>query len=398
MAIHSDLARKLKLLYELRLNSEISSHTDLAKHLSISKQAVSRWIHGCETRRGDRIPGAQLNRISNLFRIPEYWLALPYVGFEDVLFKKLEDQEGPTVPRPERISISQLPTTSSVVFGRESELEILKTAWRQKTANVVQIVAFGGVGKSCLTNYWLAYLNEHNYLGAKQIYAWSFYWQGASSDIKSSGDFFIEHALEWFGDTDSSKGTPWAKANRLAKLIRESRTLLILDGLEPLQCSPGPNIGAVENPAVSFLIKELACENNGLCIITSRLPVLELVAFKGKRIVTVLLKDLSPVSSIELLVNLGIQGSNDEILKAVKKYSCHPLSLTLLAGYLRVVYQGSIQKIQELRSLLDEQRNGEHARHIMHAYLKWFENRPERQLLFLIGLASPRFPRHLTAS
>lgn len=391
MPNHPDLAKKLRLLYTLQVNPSIRSHTELASALGISKQAISKWMHGTDTGHGDRIPLVQVEKLSNLFAVPQHWFAKTYVEFEELIFGKLDSKEEPAPPRPEKISISQLPTTSLAVFGREAELEILDTVWSQKITNVLQIVAFGGVGKSCLVNYWLAYLNERNYAGAKRIYAWSFYWQGAASDVKSTGDFFIEHALDWFGDQNSAKGTPWAKAIRLAGLIRESRTLLLLDGLEPLQRPPGPNAGLIENPAVSYLIKELATDNNGLCVITTRLPVAELESYKT-RIRTITLGELSEESSIQLLKSLGVGGAKDEILKAVNKYSFHPLSLTLLAGYLGVVYQGDIQKFQELRSLFDELSRGGHAKKIMSAYLDWFENRAEIELLYLICLVDRAVP------
>jgi len=240
MPNHPDLTKKLKLLYQLRVNPKISTNTELAAEFGITKQAVSRWIHGSETSAGDRVPLSQLRKLANLFEIKLHWFALPYEEFEEFLFQKLESRDISRHGRPDRISISQLPVTSVDVFGREQELDSLNAAWRQPDTNVVQLIAFGGVGKSCLINYWLSSLNDRNYLGARQVYAWSFYWQGASSDIQSTGDFFIEHALDWFGDSDSSKGTPRAKASRRAKPIRQSRKRLILEGMDTLASSSWP--------------------------------------------------------------------------------------------------------------------------------------------------------------
>ncbi|MDP6652888.1 MAG: hypothetical protein QGF90_12400 [Gammaproteobacteria bacterium] len=131
------------------------------------------------------------------------------------------------------ISTSTMPITNLEIFGRDGELQKLNGYWEDESINIVQLIAFGGVGKSTLTNRWLSELHAQNYGSAKRVYAWSFYWQGESCDTNSSGDLFIEHALEWFGDSDATLGTPWAKASRLAKYIRKSKTLLILDGLEP---------------------------------------------------------------------------------------------------------------------------------------------------------------------
>ena len=71
-------------------------------------------------------------------------------------------------------------------------------------------------------------------------------------------------------------GTAWEKGERLAKLVAHRRTLLILDGLEPLQNPPGPQEGRVREPSLQALLRELAAFNTGLCVITTRLPVADI--------------------------------------------------------------------------------------------------------------------------
>ena len=65
-------------------------------------------------------------------------------------------------------------------------------------------------------------------------------------------------------------GTAWEKGERLAKLVAHRRTLLVLDGLEPLQNPPGPQEGRVREPSLQALLRELAAFNTGLCVITTR--------------------------------------------------------------------------------------------------------------------------------
>ena len=77
------------------------------------------------------------------------------------------------------------------------------------------------------------------YRSAELVFGWSFYRQGTSSDA-SSADEFLDTALAWFDDPDPRIGTPWGKGERLARLIAQRRTLVVLDGLEPLQNPPGP--------------------------------------------------------------------------------------------------------------------------------------------------------------
>ena len=88
----------------------------------------------------------------------------------------------------------------------------------------------------------------------------------------SSADEFLDAALTWFGDPDPRIGTAWEKGERLAKLISHRRTLLVLDGLEPLQNPPGPQEGRLRDPSLQALLRELAAFNAGLCVITTRLP------------------------------------------------------------------------------------------------------------------------------
>lgn len=386
MKKHPQLADKLKSLYKFRVNPDYRTHADLARGLGISKQSISKWIHGSATTLGDRIPHYQVEPLSKLFYVELLWWTLSLEEFEHEVKKKLARDEQSRYTKPDDVSVSFLPITNAEVFGRDKELTILDQAWESPQVNVLQMLAFGGVGKSALVNAWLANLSKNNYHGAKKVYAWSFYWQGSSSDIKPSGDFFIEHALNWFGDPNPIEGTPWAKAGRLVKLIRASKTLLILDGLEPLQNPPGKKSGQIDNPAVALLVKELAFENSGLCVITSRIGVADLSSFENGRVRTKHVGHLSSESSILLLRTMGIFGSAEDFSKVTKDHSGHALSLSLLAGYLTAVHRGSISKYREVNSLLDDQSQGDHARSLMQAYLDWFSDSTECELLYLIAM------------
>jgi GTPase SAR1 family protein len=165
-----------------------------------------------------------------------------------------------------------LPITGSDVFGREEDIGFLDDAWANQQANIVTIVAWGGVGKSTLVNHWLRRMAAEQYRSAQLVFGWSFYRQGTSGDT-SSADEFLDAALTWFGDPDPRLGTAWEKGERLAKLVGHRRTLLVLDGLEPVQNPPGPQEGRVREPSLQALLRELAAFNKGLCVITTRLPV-----------------------------------------------------------------------------------------------------------------------------
>lgn len=151
--------------------------------------------------------------------------------------------EGHAHLAPEKISLARLPSTSSVLFGRQKELEALDAAWADYKTNIVTLVAWGGIGKTALLNAWLNRMRDNHFGGAECVFGWSFYSQGASEDKQVSADVFIASALKWFGDTKPNEGSPWEKGERLAELIQKQKTLLILDGLEPLQNPPGEGGG-----------------------------------------------------------------------------------------------------------------------------------------------------------
>ena len=213
----------------------------------------------------------------------------------------------PAGKRPENISIARLPVTGSDLFGREEDIAFLDDAWANPEVNVVTIVAWAGVGKSTLVNHWLRGMAAEHYRAAELVFGWSFYRQGSSGGT-SSADEFLDAALTWFGDPDPRIGTAWEKGERLAKLISHRRTLLVLDGLEPLQNPPGSQEGRLREPSLQALLKELAAFNTGLCVITTRLPVADIADHERTSAPRRDLEHLSSDAGANLLRALGVRG------------------------------------------------------------------------------------------
>jgi len=63
-------------------------------------------------------------------------------------------------------------------------------------------------------------------------------------------------------------GKPECKCRYRSCLVAHRRTLLVLDGLEPLQNPPGPQEGRLREPGLQALLRELAAFNMGLCVDT----------------------------------------------------------------------------------------------------------------------------------
>jgi energy-coupling factor transporter ATP-binding protein EcfA2 len=240
-------------------------------------------------------------------------------------------QTAPRGETPEKISLSRLPISGSDVFGRGEDIAFLDHAWANKEVNVVTIVGWAGAGKSTLVNHWLRRMAAEKYRSAELVFGWSFYRQGSSGDT-SSADEFLDATLTWFGDADPRLGTAWEKGEKLANLVAHRRTLLVLDGLEPVQNPPGPQEGRLREPSLQALLRELAAFNLGLCVITARTPVPDIADHEGT---SALRRDLDQRSSdagAKLLRAHGVKGEEAELRSASDEFSGHCLALTLLAA------------------------------------------------------------------
>ncbi len=288
---------------------------------------------------------------------------------------------------PDAVSTSRLPVTGRELFGRELELDMLDGAWADSNTNVLSLIAWGGVGKSTLVNYWLRRMARDNYRGAEKVYAWSFYRQG-TSEQGVSADQFIDAALRWFGDANPTEGSPWDKGERLARLIKKQRTLLILDGLEPLQFAPGrgQQEGGLKDQSMQALLRELAALNPGLCVISSRLPVADLADFEGDTARRINLEHLSPQAGAEVLKAQKVVGQQAELEQAASEFGGHALAVTLLGSYLKNVCGGDISQRDKVDILKEDQEQGGHAQRVMASYEKWFGEGCELAVLRMLGL------------
>jgi len=299
---------------------------------------------------------------------------------------RLGTRAPPARAGPKKVSVARLPVIGSDLFGREEDIAFLDAAWANRHINVVTIVAWAGVGKSTLVNHWLRRMAAKHYRAAQLVFGWSFYRQGSSGDTSSANEF-LDAALAWFGDPDPRIGTAWEKGERLAKLISHRRTLLVLDGLEPLQNPPGPHEGRLRDPSLQALLRELAAFNAGLCIITTRLPITDIAEHERSSAPRRDLEQLSNAAGAKLLRALGVNGDEAELRSACDEFRGHCLALTLLGSYLTDAYEGDIRSRKEVSERLSHDvRQGVHARKVMESYENWFGEGPELAILRMLGL------------
>jgi tetratricopeptide (TPR) repeat protein len=173
------------------------------------------------------------------------------------------------------------------------------------------------------------------------------------------------------------------KGRRLAQLVGERRALLILDGLEPLQYAPtSPTPGELKDQGIAALVKGLAANSRGLCVVTTRYSIPDLRAYVGQTVAEKKLARLSTEAGVALLQSFGVTGSMrktipspdgralwNEFEKLVEDVKGHALTLNLLGSYLRDAHGGDIRKRDLIRlSEADAEEQGGHAFHVMDAY------------------------------
>jgi tetratricopeptide (TPR) repeat protein len=281
-----------------------------------------------------------------------------------------------TAEHVRRVFISKLPAVDPALFGRGSELALLDQAWADRAANLVQVIAPGGTGKTALTAKWFRPHREE-----ATIFGWSFYSQGTSEDRQTSSDPFFAEILPFFGISVPATASIYAKAEALARHLREERVLLILDGIEPVQ-DPG---GELRDPALKALLQELAEWNKGLVVCTTRVRLTD-VPDDPPRTRSIDLDNLDPYYGAQYLRHLGVIGEEEDLREASEEYANHALALTLLGTYLVDFLDADVRRRGEISELMiDDVKPGRHARRVMESYARMFAGRPELDILRGLG-------------
>ena len=282
--------------------------------------------------------------------------------------------EGPRKPLvvTHRTAIAKLPTVDPTLLGRDPQLAFLDRAWSDPAANLVQIIAAGGTGKTALVDKWF-----RRHLSEATVFGWSFYSQGTSENRQTSSDPFFADILRFFKITVEPTASVYAKAEVLADHLRKERVLLLLDGCEPLQDAAGD----MKDSALKTLLQELATQNKGLVVCTTRVRIND-VPDDPPRAQSIDLDNLDPEHGAEYLRHLGVDGTEEELREASTAYGNHALALTLLGTYLVDFCDKDVRRRIEIPKLMvDELKAGAHARHVMEAYAHMFEGKPELEIL-----------------
>lgn len=311
-------------------------------------------------------------------------------------------------------------TSSGRLVGRGMEVKALNAAWagnakqwqrllnqiapkklkligKPHTPCIIVFNAWAGIGKTALVAKWAAdRLAQPDRSGIERYFDWSFYNQGVGGDGEgsraehaSTSDAFFTAALDFFDDAAFAKcnANSVQKANRLIQLMRQWRTLLILDGLEPLQ---NPRTGEVRDDGLRALLRGLAGHHGSLCLITTRRRIPELSIWQQTTVPEWQLCPLTNKAGAMLLSELGVDGTETEKRSLTSRVKGHALALTLLGNFLKRAHHGDIRRVDRVNlQNVSESEQGGHALRVIAAYEQWFEQgncHKELAILRMLGL------------
>jgi hypothetical protein len=137
---------------------------------------------------------------------------------------------------------------------------------------------------------------------------------------------------------------------------------------------------------MTALLRELAQENPGLLVCTSRFPFPDLDAFTSPQVLSIELNALKKETGAEYLKRLAVDGDEADREDASVEFDNHPLALTLLGKFLVTACNGDIRRRDTIPTLFMEPQQGGHARRVLRQYETFFRGTAEEALLRVVGL------------
>jgi len=206
--------------------------------------------------------------------------------------------------------------------------------------------ALGGFGKSALAWHWLHHRVD------PEAWPWVVWW---SFYDKPDFGAFLEETLAYLGEAEPARLPPRAQVQRLFDHLQNQPVLLVLDGFERALRAYGSMSAAYQGDEASENARNRECTDlyatdflrsvgatlgiRGKVFLTTRLRPRALEDHYGGDLLAGVkereLEGLSPEDAVAYLRGRGIRGRRDELQARAEDYGYHPLSLRLLAGYVR---------------------------------------------------------------
>ncbi len=257
------------------------------------------------------------------------------IGTEELLLEQGAVQDAdPWSPRYEH---AIQPATHFV--GRQRELEQVRRFVRgdASACRVLAVVAVGGSGKSALVERALQELAH-----TSAAFVWSFY-----EDPRV--DTFLSAAYRYFLRDSAPEASAAALESLVVEIGRNPEHLWVLDGFETVQ-SDGHRAprGSIVDPDLRRLVRAFVSGNVGArLLLTSRYPLLDLEAWKGRELHTLELAPLDTNEQLDLLSHYGVNAVGPARAQ-LESFGGHALSVATLASYVSTFCDGDLSAAEAI--------------------------------------------------
>ncbi|WP_271254642.1 S1 family peptidase [Pseudanabaena sp. Chao 1811] len=247
--------------------------------------------------------------------------------------------------------------------GRVELLQALDEDWGDPARRIVELIGFGGEGKSSVARRWVENVLSSNNK-PQAVFWWGFYENGGIDEFfEALAEFLVGDLIDISEYKSASE-----KIRLINSVLRKGgRYLFVLDGLEVLQHESGDDYGLLKSPDLREWLRTLAKgENEAFCVVTSRAPLFDLID-----LTTFVHRDVERLTDgegCELLQKLGVRGEAAVLRRVVRDWDGYALVLSLLGTYLVERFAGDVRAIREIAVPLAREGRYDRVRRVLRRY------------------------------
>jgi tetratricopeptide (TPR) repeat protein len=264
----------------------------------------------------------------------------------------------------------------------------------------IAITGIGGLGKTALVGHWLK--GRHGAAGrpTNGLLAWSF---NANREVEQFFEALLDFAAMDLGLASSRSAR---LVDAAVAVIRAVPLVVVMDGLEILQEPPGKLVSD-ESAGLAYgefldddlrVFLDAACRlpHPGLIVLTSRFPFTDLNTFLGSSLRLLRLERLAPAEGAELLSQLDVKGSGQDLEMISRRLDGHPLALRVFAATLARQAHGNPSWLLDAVFTADGLRDNDPLEAKLQQMLSFYRTQLPEAWQILLGIAA-LFPAQVGA-